>query len=110
RTCPDRYTPDASGSGAWTPHDRLFVAQQERIVYERLVGILTDLEVAVRMPDPQTVVATLRRLLASFLPGGTLRPDAPAARAELQAGRTSAPERRDDPRGERGRRGRGSRR
>lgn len=65
--------PDAQPSEDPAAHERLFVAQQERIVYEKLVGILTDLEVAVRTPDPQTVVATLRRLVPSFVPGDHLR-------------------------------------
>lgn len=65
--------PDAHPSEDPAAHQRLFVAQQERIVYERLVGILNDLEVAVRTPDPKTVIATLRRLVPSFTPGEHLK-------------------------------------
>lgn len=68
--------PDANPSDDAAANERLFVAQQERIVYERLVGILNDLEVAVRTPDPQTVVATLRRLVPSFTPGKHLGTEA----------------------------------
>jgi len=67
--------PDEHPSDDPTAHERLFVAQQERVVYEKLVGILTDLEVAVRTPDAQTVIATLRRLVPSFVPGDHLRGD-----------------------------------
>ncbi|HYK52958.1 MAG TPA: nucleoside-diphosphate sugar epimerase/dehydratase, partial [Candidatus Eremiobacteraceae bacterium] len=67
--------PDAHSVDDPTAHERLFVAQQERIVYEKLVGILTDLEVAVRTPDTQAVIATLRRLVPSFVPGDHLRRD-----------------------------------
>jgi FlaA1/EpsC-like NDP-sugar epimerase len=65
--------PDEHPSDDPTAHERLFVAQQERVVYEKLVGILTDLEVAVRTPDAQTVIATLCRLVPSFVPGDHLR-------------------------------------
>jgi FlaA1/EpsC-like NDP-sugar epimerase len=56
-----------------TAHERLFVAQQERIVYERLVGILNDLEIAVRTPSPEAVVNTMRRLVPTFQPGAHLQ-------------------------------------
>ncbi|MFI5388711.1 MAG: polysaccharide biosynthesis protein, partial [Candidatus Eremiobacterales bacterium] len=79
--------PDEHPSDDPSAHERLFVAQQERIVYEKLVGILTDLEVAVRTPDAQTVIATLRRLVPTFVPGDHLRgDDATAGLLAPQAG------------------------
>jgi len=75
---PDEHPSEDPGA-----HERLFVAQQERIVYEKLVGILTDLEVAVRMPDPQAVIGTLRRLVPSFMPGEHLRADMGEAVADM---------------------------
>lgn len=88
--------PDAHPAEDPTAHERLFVAQQERIVYEKLVGILTDLEVAVRIPDTQAVIATLRRLVPSFVPGDHLRrddSDSVIDVADLQpAGETLAPQ------------------
>ena len=65
-----------------TAHERLFVAQQERIVYERLVSVLNDLGVAVRTPDPKAVVATIRRLVPTFQPGQHLQEGEPDREAE----------------------------
>jgi FlaA1/EpsC-like NDP-sugar epimerase len=56
-----------------TVHERLFVAQQERIVYERLVDVLSDLDIAVKTPDPQAVVAMMCRLVPTFQPGSHLQ-------------------------------------
>jgi FlaA1/EpsC-like NDP-sugar epimerase len=52
-----------------TVHERLFVAQQERLEYEHLVDTLNELEVAVRTPDLEAVLATIRRLVPEFHPG-----------------------------------------
>jgi len=68
-----------------TVHERLFVAQQERIVYERIVDVLADLEIAVKTPDREAVVAMMCRLVPSFQPGAHLQPQAiePAAAVQL---------------------------
>ncbi len=81
--------PNAHAAENPTVHERLFVAQQERIVYERLVDELAGLEVAVRTPDADAVVATLRRMVPSFQPGAHLQQ---AAAEEEQALEPSTPE------------------
>jgi hypothetical protein len=65
--------PNAHASENPTVHERLFVAQQERIVYERLVDVLSDLDIAVKTPDPQAVVAMMCRLVPTFQPGSHLQ-------------------------------------
>jgi FlaA1/EpsC-like NDP-sugar epimerase len=65
--------PTYHSDGSPTAHERLFVAQQERIEYERLVDILAELEVAVRTPDEPAVVQTLCRLVPTFQPGAHLQ-------------------------------------
>jgi FlaA1/EpsC-like NDP-sugar epimerase len=55
-----------------TVNTRLFMAQQERIEYERLSDSLGRLDLAVRTPDPSTVVALMQRLVPSYTPSPML--------------------------------------
>jgi len=55
-----------------TVNERLFMAQQERIEYERLSDSLGRLDLAVRTPDPATVVEVMQRLVPSYTPSQTL--------------------------------------
>ena len=50
----------------------LFMAQQERIEYERLSDSLGRLDLAVRTPDPATVVSLMQRLVPSYTPSPML--------------------------------------
>ena len=61
--------PTARSAENPTGHERLFVAQQQRIVYELLVELLGGLEVAVRTQDVDAVLTTLRTLVPEFRPG-----------------------------------------
>ncbi len=65
--------PNAHAAENPTVHERLFVAQQERIVYERLVDVLSELDIAVKTPDAQAVVAMMCRLVPTFQPGSHLQ-------------------------------------
>ena len=56
-----------------TTHERLWIAQQERIEYDRLATAITDLERAVRVSDAAAVISLLQGLVPSFTPGGHLR-------------------------------------
>jgi FlaA1/EpsC-like NDP-sugar epimerase len=55
-----------------TVNTRLFMAQQERIEYERLSDSLGRLDLAVRTPDPATVVSLMQRLVSSYTPSPAL--------------------------------------
>jgi len=55
-----------------TVNTRLFMAQQERIEYERLSDSLGRLDLAVRTPDPATVVSLMQRLVPSYTPSPML--------------------------------------
>jgi hypothetical protein len=71
-----------------TVNARLFMAQQERIEYERLSDSLGRLDLAVRTPDPATVVGLMQRLVPSYTPSPMLlaREDlAPARLVKSQA-------------------------
>ena len=76
-----------------TVNTRLFMAQQERIEYERLSDSLGRLDLAVRTPDPATVVDLMQRLVPSYTPSAMLmaREDlAPARLSEAAAKRNAA--------------------
>jgi FlaA1/EpsC-like NDP-sugar epimerase len=55
-----------------TVNTRLFMAQQERIEYERLAESLGRLDLAVRTPDPAAVVDHMQRLVPSYTPSPML--------------------------------------
>jgi FlaA1/EpsC-like NDP-sugar epimerase len=55
-----------------TVNTRLFMAQQERIEYERLAESLGRLDLAVRTPDPAAVVSHMQRLVPSYTPSPML--------------------------------------
>ncbi|HKW45420.1 MAG TPA: polysaccharide biosynthesis protein, partial [Candidatus Eremiobacteraceae bacterium] len=55
-----------------TVNSRLFMAQQERIEYELLSDTIGRLDLAVRTPDPATVVSLMQRLVPSYTPSQTL--------------------------------------
>jgi hypothetical protein len=52
-----------------TLSDRLFVAKQERLEYDRIASTLQALHLAVQSEDVPEVVAHLRELVPSFQPG-----------------------------------------
>jgi FlaA1/EpsC-like NDP-sugar epimerase len=77
-----------------TVNARLFMAQQERIEYERLSDSLGRLDLAVRTPDPATVLGLMQRLVPSYTPSPMLlaREElAPARLAKSQALPDTAP-------------------
>jgi FlaA1/EpsC-like NDP-sugar epimerase len=51
-----------------TINERLFMAQQERIEYDRLSDTIGRLDLAVRTPDPETVVKLMSVLVPSYTP------------------------------------------
>ncbi|HLJ84289.1 MAG TPA: nucleoside-diphosphate sugar epimerase/dehydratase [Candidatus Eremiobacteraceae bacterium] len=51
-----------------TINERLFMAQQERIEYDRLSDTIGRLDLAVRTPDPETVVKLMSALVPSYTP------------------------------------------
>ena len=55
-----------------TVNTRLFMAQQERIEYERLSDSLARLDLAVRTPDAAAVVSLMQRLVPSYTPSPML--------------------------------------
>ena len=55
-----------------TVNTRLFMAQQERIEYERLAESLGRLDLAVRTPAPAAVVDHMQRLVPSYTPSPML--------------------------------------
>jgi FlaA1/EpsC-like NDP-sugar epimerase len=63
-----------------TGHDRLFIAQQERVDYARLVEGLQRLRVAVRKFDVESALAVVQHFVPSFAPQGAspVTPGTPA--------------------------------
>jgi FlaA1/EpsC-like NDP-sugar epimerase len=55
-----------------TSHERLFIAQQERVAYETLAAGLRTLETAARAGDQDTVIEVLRNFVPSYHPGSHL--------------------------------------
>ena len=56
-----------------TSHERLFIAQQERMEYDVVAGYLSQLERASRFDDLDTILHVLGRLVPSYEPGAHLR-------------------------------------
>ncbi|MGH7659318.1 MAG: UDP-N-acetylglucosamine 4,6-dehydratase family protein [Vulcanimicrobiaceae bacterium] len=57
-----------------TSHERLWIAQQERIEYDVLATAIADMERAVRISDVQATVSILKSLVPTFTPGAHLTP------------------------------------
>jgi FlaA1/EpsC-like NDP-sugar epimerase len=64
-----------------TTHERLWIAQQERVEYDVLASAIAEMERAVRISDASSVISTLQSLVPSFTPGQHLFPQ-PQAEAE----------------------------
>ena len=52
-----------------TSHERLWIAQQERVEYDVVAAAIVDLERAVRISDVQRAISILKGLVPSFRPG-----------------------------------------
>jgi FlaA1/EpsC-like NDP-sugar epimerase len=52
-----------------TSHERLWIAQQERIEYDVLASAIAEMERAVRVSDAQTVISVMKSLVPTFTPG-----------------------------------------
>ncbi len=52
-----------------TSHERLWIAQQERVEYDVLASAIAEMERAVRVSDAQTVISVMRSLVPTFTPG-----------------------------------------
>lgn len=57
-----------------TTHERLWIAEQERVEYDVVAAAIGDLERAVRISDTKAVVSLLQRLVPGFTPGEHLVP------------------------------------
>jgi FlaA1/EpsC-like NDP-sugar epimerase len=69
-----------------TSHERLWIAQQERIDYSIVASTIADLERAVRISDAQAAVTLLQGMVPTFKPGGHLFPEqAPAEQSATPA-------------------------
>jgi len=56
-----------------TSHERLWIAEQERVEYDRLATAIAELERAVRISDVPAVISLLQGLVPSFTPGAHLQ-------------------------------------
>jgi FlaA1/EpsC-like NDP-sugar epimerase len=52
-----------------TSHERLYIAQQERVEYNLVAASIADLQRAVRISDAKATVSLLQALVPSFKPG-----------------------------------------
>jgi FlaA1/EpsC-like NDP-sugar epimerase len=68
-----------------TSHERLWIAEQERIDYSIIASAISELERAVRISDAQATVSLLQALVPTFKPGVHLTP------AEASAAESSTP-------------------
>ena len=57
-----------------TSHERLWIAQQERLEYDVLATAIAEMERAVRISDAQAAITILNRLVPTFTPGQHLFP------------------------------------
>ena len=57
-----------------TSHERLYIAEQERVEYEVVAAAIRDLQHAVRISDTKSAVSLLQELVPSFTPGAHLVP------------------------------------
>jgi FlaA1/EpsC-like NDP-sugar epimerase len=55
-----------------TSHERLYIAQQERVEYNLVAASIADLQRAVRISDAKATVSLLQALVPSFKPGAHL--------------------------------------
>jgi FlaA1/EpsC-like NDP-sugar epimerase len=58
-----------------TSHERLYIAEQERVEYNVVAATIDELARAVAISDAKTVVSLLQSLVPSFNPGPHLQPD-----------------------------------
>ncbi|HTX02108.1 MAG TPA: SDR family NAD(P)-dependent oxidoreductase [Candidatus Acidoferrales bacterium] len=57
-----------------TSHERLYIAEQERVEYDLVAASIAELQRAVRISDVKTTVTLLQTLVPSFTPGAHLAP------------------------------------
>ena len=57
-----------------TSHERLYIAEQERVEYDILAATIADLQRAVRISDTKAAVSLLQGLVRNFTPGTHLMP------------------------------------
>jgi FlaA1/EpsC-like NDP-sugar epimerase len=76
-----------------TSHERLWIAEQERVEYDVVAAAIADLQRAVRICDTQSAVSVLRKLVPSFTPGPHLAaPDAvPVIHGNLDSAHGAVP-------------------
>ena len=60
-----------------TSHQRLWIAQQERLEYDVLAAAIADMERAVRISDAHEAISILKSLVPTFTPGQHLLPQPP---------------------------------
>lgn len=60
-----------------TSHQRLWIAQQERLEYDVLAAAIADMERAVRISDAHEAISILKSLVPTFTPGQHLFPQPP---------------------------------
>ncbi|MGH7715727.1 MAG: polysaccharide biosynthesis protein, partial [Vulcanimicrobiaceae bacterium] len=76
-----------------TSHERLYIAQQERVEYDLVAAVIADLQRAVRISDTEATVSLLQSLVPSFTPGTHLVPDRVPVIHEVEAAaRAASPE------------------
>jgi FlaA1/EpsC-like NDP-sugar epimerase len=69
-----------SGEGmSRTSHERLWIAEQERVEYDFVASLIGEMQHAVRISDTSAAVALLQKLVPSFTPGAHLAPAAPVS-------------------------------
>jgi FlaA1/EpsC-like NDP-sugar epimerase len=65
-----------------TSHERLWIAQQERLEYDVLAAAIAEMERAVRISDAQAAISILKSLVPTFTPGQHLFPQTHQPEAE----------------------------
>lgn len=73
-----------------TSHERLYIAQQERVEYDLVAAAIAELQRAVRISDVKATVSLLQSLVPSFTPGAHLLPDRVPVIHEIEAAARAA--------------------
>lgn len=73
-----------------TNHERLYIAQQERVEYDLVAASIAELQRAVRISDARATVSLLQTLVPSFTPGAHLQPDRVPVIHEVEAAARAA--------------------
>lgn len=73
-----------------TSHERLYIAQQERVEYDLVAASIAELQRAVRISDAKATVSLLQTLVPSFTPGAHLQPDRVPVIHEVEAAARAA--------------------